>query len=48
MMIDDPVMKDDTVDYSDHGIIQVYEIFAHNDAQKADDILQENSGNTLE
>ena len=48
MMINDPVVEDDAVDYSDHGIIQVYKIFAHNDAQKADDILQEKSDDTLE
>ena len=48
MMIDDPIVEDDAVDYSDLGDIQVYEMFAHNDAQKTDDILQEKSGDTLE
>jgi len=44
---DDAVVEDDAVNYSDHGIIQVYEKFAHNDAQKADDMLQEKNGDTL-
>ena len=48
LMIDDPVVEDDAVDYSDHCYIQVYEMFAHNDAQKADNVLQEKSGDTLE
>ena len=48
MMINDPVVEDDAVDYSDHGIILVYKMFTHNDAQKADDNLQEKSGDTLE
>ena len=48
MMIDDPVVEDDAVDYSDLGDIQVYEMFTHNDAQKVDDILQEKSGDILE
>ena len=48
MMIDDPVVADDGDDYLDHGIIQVYGTFAHNDAPQADDNLQEKSGDTLE
>ena len=44
----DAVVDDDAVDYLDHGYIQVYEMFAHNDAQKTDDMLQEKNGDTLE
>jgi len=45
---DDAVADDDAVDYLAHGYIQVYEMFAHNDAQKADNVLQEKSCDTLE
>ena len=48
MMIEDPVVEDDAVDYFDHSIIQVYKMFAHNDTQKADANLQEKSGDKLE
>ena len=48
MMIDNPVVEDNDVDYSDHSMILVYETFAYNDAQMADDNLQEESGDTLE
>ena len=44
----DAVVEDDAVDYSNQCYIQVYEMFAHNDAQKADNVLQEKSGDTLE
>ena len=44
----DAVVEDDAVDYLDQCYIQVYEMFAHNDAQKADNVLQEKSGDTLE
>ena len=42
------VVEDDVVDYSDHGIIQVYKMLVHNDATKAVDILQEKSGDTFD
>ena len=48
LMIDDPVVEDDVVDYSDHGKIQVYEMLVHNDDPKADDNLQEKSGDTFD
>ena len=48
LMIDDPVVADDGVDCLDNDIIQVYEMLVHNDAPKADDNLQEKSGDTLD
>ena len=47
LMIDN-LVTDDSVDYLDQGIIQVYEILVNNDAPKADDNLQEKSGDTLD
>ena len=45
---DDSVVEDDAVDYSHQCYIQVYEMFADNDVQKADNVLQEKSGDKLE
>ena len=45
---DDAVVEDDAIDYLHQCYIQVYEMFAHNDAQKADDMLQEKNGNIIE
>ena len=45
---DDAIVEDDAVDYLNPRYIQVYKMFAHNDVQKADDMLQEENGDTLE
>ena len=44
LIIDDPVVVDDDVNYLNQGIIQVYEMLVYNDAPKADDNIQEKSG----
>ena len=38
----------DAVDYSNHGYIEVYEMDTHNNAQKANNKLEDEAGDTLE
>ena len=45
---EDAVVEDNAVDYLHQCYIKVYEMFAHKDAQKADDMLQEENRDMLE